>query len=602
MGWGTYCLHVDCQGHYKCRGSYCIPVRKVCDGVIDCPIGDDEHACADYICPGLMRCSGVSFCVHPNELCDGVAHCPLQEDEAHCETCPPECECSGSAIHCSLPPVPAPNTTSLYSPSALILRNLTSITTFLNIFNTNYMILFDLRNISIDLISDYKLKFLNVFKSVKFLYLNDIGLTLLPPYFIRGLNVIYANISHNNIYSIEMFAFDTMLNIRVLSLASNSLQTLDSHFCKELEYLTDLYLTDNPLISIAHSGFLENPGLKLIRSSWYIVCCLAAHVEDCAPQNEFISSCSNLISSVVQRVCIMGESLVIVLGNIGAVMVQMISREDTKHLAMNLALADVLMGGYLLAIASVDVAYSGVFYTIVQTWPENVPCLVLGLLNFTSSQVSLLVLCLLSVARMVSIDKIAGMASIKGKIWKACVVAWILATAAGVTYTFLLYSRGQGARNNLCITIGISAHYRRISTMELIFQSLFIVFNLCVLAVIISSMVYIFHVVAKSMNSVRQVGISHQQHSFRLIKLGRRLLLLLTCNVLSWLPFMCVSILLLLGVPVHDYVVQWIAILGVPICAFTDPFLYSIAPLKASIKNNPKQKGKISAFPACFGK
>ena len=89
IGRGSLCRYVECSKQYKCPNSYCIPVRKVCDGITDCPIGDDELHCNAYKCPGHLKCFGVSYCVPPHEICDGISHCPLQEDEKHCQTCPP---------------------------------------------------------------------------------------------------------------------------------------------------------------------------------------------------------------------------------------------------------------------------------------------------------------------------------------------------------------------------------------------------------------------------------------------------------------------------------------------------------------------------------
>ena len=80
----SLCQYIECWQHYKCFESYCIPARKVCDGIIDCPVSDDEASCAGYNCPGHMRCSGLTFCVPPHELCDGVNHCRQHEDEKYC--------------------------------------------------------------------------------------------------------------------------------------------------------------------------------------------------------------------------------------------------------------------------------------------------------------------------------------------------------------------------------------------------------------------------------------------------------------------------------------------------------------------------------------
>ena len=40
-----FCDNVVCTASFKCPGSYCIPYRKVCDGIKDCSYGEDETIC-----------------------------------------------------------------------------------------------------------------------------------------------------------------------------------------------------------------------------------------------------------------------------------------------------------------------------------------------------------------------------------------------------------------------------------------------------------------------------------------------------------------------------------------------------------------------------
>ena len=48
------CMDFACFQAFKCLHSYCIPIRKICDGVIDCPNQEDENKCEDYTCPGQL--------------------------------------------------------------------------------------------------------------------------------------------------------------------------------------------------------------------------------------------------------------------------------------------------------------------------------------------------------------------------------------------------------------------------------------------------------------------------------------------------------------------------------------------------------------------
>ena len=267
MGWGTHCQFVECR-QYKCLSSYCIPTRKVCDGIVDCPVGDDEAMCSKYSCPGHMRCFSVSFCVPPHEICDDIGHCPHQEDEKYCQVCPQDCHCKGTAVYCHNVGSPL-SIHNMYSPSALFLHN--SFPMFMELYNQseykmNYVWLLNLKYGSFVSLLEGQVNIFEHYLSVKFLYLNHQGLGTLFSKFINGPNIIYLNLSHNIIQSVQENAFYFLKNARTLSLVSNKLNSLESHFCKYLNFLSSLYLADNPLKSIAADVFLENASLLIIRS------------------------------------------------------------------------------------------------------------------------------------------------------------------------------------------------------------------------------------------------------------------------------------------------------------------------------------------------
>ena len=223
--------------------------------------------------------------------------------------------------------------------------------------------------------------------------------------------------------------------------------------------LSHLYLSDNPLINIAPGVFQGNPALLLIRSDFYMVCCVAISTEECKPQNQFVSSCSDLISSLPQKVAIMTQGIIVVVFNIGALASQFILKHSSsgeRYLFVSLGFADFLMGVYLLTISSVDLIYNKVFYIIVSEWTRSITCTILGLMSFVSSEVSLLTLCILAYARMISINAIGGMSLIKGKLRAACVVTWVVIVIFGVAFVVCLKTLGVGLRNNMCILLGIS--------------------------------------------------------------------------------------------------------------------------------------------------
>ena len=425
------------------------------------------------------------------------------------------------------------------------------------------------------------------FLSVKFLYLNHQGLYTLPPRFINGPFITHVNLSHNFIQSVKENAFGLMTNVKTLSLASNRLNSLESHILSDLSSLTSLYLSDNPLLYIGTNVFIESNSLVKLTSDWYMVCCIATFVKDCHPQDQFISSCSNLIASTAKRVVLLTQGIIVIVGNTCALVAQFTVIHVTKaekYLIVSLIFSDMLMGLYLLALETVDLMYNMVFHEIVSEWTNSITCAVLGLLNLISSEVSLLMLNILAFARMVSIEKIHGMTFLKSRIKIACFVAWVVVIPPGIAYVVYLLLNNMGAHNNMCILLGIP-HLGNITLLEQILQIVYICINMMLLFTMMISMIGIFCIVLKSYRRVLKTSGQHvKSQEGRLIHTSLKLLLLFTCNGLAWLPFLIVSTFLLGEIPVHEDALQWVIVLAVPVCASTDPTLYNLASLKAQTK------------------
>ncbi|XP_050696401.1 serine protease nudel-like isoform X2 [Eriocheir sinensis] len=66
-------------GRWACLSGTCIPMGSVCDGVKDCPGGEDEEDCS---CCKVLRLK-----MMPEKICDGKLDCDDQTDEENCD-CP----------------------------------------------------------------------------------------------------------------------------------------------------------------------------------------------------------------------------------------------------------------------------------------------------------------------------------------------------------------------------------------------------------------------------------------------------------------------------------------------------------------------------------
>lgn len=81
------------KGMMSCHsGGRCIPLLLLCDGIDDCPDGEDE-SCGVQPCPvGYYYCKDPSLnpCLHRSKLCDGRNDCSDGSDESLCGECPSE--------------------------------------------------------------------------------------------------------------------------------------------------------------------------------------------------------------------------------------------------------------------------------------------------------------------------------------------------------------------------------------------------------------------------------------------------------------------------------------------------------------------------------
>ncbi|XP_070561544.1 uncharacterized protein [Ptychodera flava] len=98
---------VECQNYYfkcpygtfKCDSGQCIPVDRLCDGITHCADGIDETICQGDQCPvGTIKCTGSHLCVDNSKICDGSYDCAYSSvfdltDEVNCQenatVCPP---------------------------------------------------------------------------------------------------------------------------------------------------------------------------------------------------------------------------------------------------------------------------------------------------------------------------------------------------------------------------------------------------------------------------------------------------------------------------------------------------------------------------------
>lgn len=126
----------------------------------------------------------------------------------------------------------------------------------------------------------------------------------------------------------------------------------------------------------------------------------------CVPGPDAFNPCEDIMGNLALRVAVWLVVVTAVVGNL-AVMVVLISSKFkmtvSKFLMVNLALADLCMGLYLLIIATMDLHTIGVYFNHAIDWQNGPGCKVAGFLTVFASELSIFTLTVITSERWYAI-------------------------------------------------------------------------------------------------------------------------------------------------------------------------------------------------------
>ncbi|KAK7088052.1 hypothetical protein V1264_022024 [Littorina saxatilis] len=267
--------------YFLCPGQFCVPTYLRCNGVKDCPGGEDEQLCDvslwrwpatgrwNSIFPGVIYLDGVGnywvepmptsktcpethflcqnyYCLPIYLRCNGIEDCPGREDEAGCDsyTCPGFYRCRGSKVclHADnvcdgVPQCPEQDDEllcDLSCPDQCHCQGLAFVC------STSFSA--------------------SSYPALRYLDASGSGMT--PGDLTDNLYLIHLRLSNCGIISIPFNL--TLSNLQELDLSWNKLTQLDMHWFSLLRNLRVLTLTGNPIVKITDSALLRPTTIQLL--------------------------------------------------------------------------------------------------------------------------------------------------------------------------------------------------------------------------------------------------------------------------------------------------------------------------------------------------
>ena len=489
---------------FKCPLTYCVAVYMLCDGVADCPQGDDEEHCDHISCPGLLHCKDENICVHPLNICDGVMECLLSGDDEHlCNMgeCPEFCICRGTAIYCDKK---MPKLTQIsVDVSALVLRDMELKENFtlqhcvklqhLTIENStlagNAIYAKTLAKLSD--VQHLKLTYNNIkyvrkaafsdMHRVKVIDIQGNNLNVITSYMFNGLHSVkHFDLSKLFIKHLHSESFYGLLYCQYLDLSNNLIDIVRPQSFYGLYELYKLDLRHNP-ISLIHQPFVPNYNARLqVYVDYPVQCCHTQGLKQCLPDRSnpvLKSPCRNIMQSVVIRTLnICSSSLILVT----TLTLLIIGSTDKKSHAYAILLQQTIISNaipaiYMILLSVTASIYQNHFIYLNTTWLHSYLCRILRTCITVSFTQGRLLTFLIVINQLLSTRYMFKTRHYTSRhTYSMVVMAWLLSLAVGCV---------QGLVFN---NFNIHCFPFAVSSDDLIYNAVYVISLSCVLILIIA--------------------------------------------------------------------------------------------------------------------
>ena len=478
--------------------------------------------------------------------------------------CPSACVCDGLTVDCS-GRLLLGNDTSLISPTTRWLDvslNPNSTTLIhLNETNVHNMIHLNISYTELRSLSDIPFVFMkNLFVlDISYNHLTAVGpntflfQTRLKNLILSGnyemmvldtdafsglISMTELRLSFLYISSISKSTF-TGLQLQTLHLSNNIIHDVAPNVFESLE-VDKLFLNKTEIVTFSRNMFIGIDNVKLIVSDEYKFCCIRPEFvaeDDCFPRKDEFSSCSDLMRSEFLRAMIWIIGMFALIGNICSLVYRFMF--ERKHMKLgygifvtNLAVSDFLMGVYLITIASADQYYRGNYIFHSDDWKESALCRFAGVTVVVSSEASVMIMCLITLDRILVTKFPFGQFRITpGKAGILVSIVWLVALIIAVLpLTVYSYFKGEFySKSGVCLALPLTRDRPPGWGYSITF---FIIFNTITFMLIALGQYVIFREINASK---KKVGSSRSKRANDL-KVARNLLLVASTDFLCWFP------------------------------------------------------------------
>ncbi|XP_013776066.1 relaxin receptor 1-like [Limulus polyphemus] len=403
----------------------------------------------------------------------------------------------------------------------------------------------------------------------------DLNLTQIP----AGIspNVTKLSLAGNDIRHLPAEVFTGINDLVKLYLQHCAIESISLEAFRGLGSLKELNLTEVEIANIDITHFENLKNLEFLYFKKFHYCSFAPHVRICRPNTDGLSSTEHLLVRPVLRMSVWVVALVTCSGNSLVLFWRIVIRRRTEEYQItalfikNLAMADLLMGVYLVVVGAKDIAFRDEYNHHAHQWMASWGCTACGMLAMVSCETSILILSLMTMDRYLCfkcnshrITANAARYSLIG-IWLSGLV---LALFPVITWP---HDRRFYSSNGLCFPLHIDDPYM----LGWEFSAfVFLGINFPAVLLMVAQYVWMFYLISRRMNKSQPGTLKSNRYKDDTVVALRCFFIVLT-DCLCWIPIVIIKIVALCEVPISENLFAWVVVFIVPVNSALNPVIYT---------------------------
>ena len=315
----------------------------------------------------------------------------------------------------------------------------------------------------------------------------------------------------------------------------------------------------------------------------FILCCYAKKaIRDdlvCESTDNKFSSCDDMMKYPSIRACLWVLGILAFCGNLFVLIWRLLVPDDNRVqslLLSNLAVADFLMGVYLLTLAILDTMWKGEYFKHDVWWRNSLPCRVVGATSMLSSEVSVAMLTITTADRLICVVFALKFERLTVKsAYVVCLCVWLVGMIISILPIMeIKYFHETSnevrffSQSAVCLPLQLSSE--KPSGWEYL-VAISIIFNFCSFVFILVAYIAIYWTMVKLVGGSAS---SHMQHESARVN---RLFIIVLTDFCCWMPVIIMGILSLTNTTdLKGLVYVWVAVFVLPLNSSVNPILYTL--------------------------